>query len=40
MCPDPIPFLDEFIMIDCMASKLEPLDGIVDFAEDYRMGLL
>jgi hypothetical protein len=31
MVPDPIPFLDEFIMIFCMGSKLSK---IVDFLDD------
>lgn len=32
--PDPIPFLDEFIMILCMCSKLEKLMDFVDFVSD------
>ena len=35
MVPDPIPFLDEFIMILCMISKLEKLERILDFKDDH-----
>ena len=33
--PDPIPFLDEFIMILCMLSKLEKLESILEFKDDH-----
>ena len=35
MVPDPIPFLDEFIMILCMLGKLEKLERILDFKDDH-----
>lgn len=35
MIPDPIPFLDEFIMILCMLSKLEKLEKIIDFKDNH-----
>ena len=35
MAPDPIPFLDEFIMILCMISKLEKLERILEFKDDH-----
>ena len=35
MAPDPIPFLDEFIMILCMISKLEKLARILEFKDDH-----
>lgn len=34
--PDPIPFLDEFIMIMCMGAKLERIEDTIDNINWFR----
>ena len=35
--PDPIPYLDEIIMVGCILSKLKKLDDIEDFISEHKV---
>ena len=38
--PDPIPFVDEIVMVLCMISKLEKIMCVFEFIADHKVAAL